>query len=103
MSLIRSLSSNSINYILRLIVYYIYSITCDECIRISNNAVYSEPQLNLLIQIRNATLIDISSPIIVINISKHLDNLSPVIVILNNIFLFSTKSKNNRSFIYLYR
>ncbi|CAF3704506.1 unnamed protein product [Rotaria sordida] len=64
-------SSDSINYILRLIVYYIYAITCNICIEISNNAVYNEPQLEKLIEIRNATLIDISRPITVIKITSN--------------------------------
>ncbi|CAF4894434.1 unnamed protein product [Rotaria sp. Silwood1] len=62
------ISSDSINYILRLIVYYIFSITCNLCIEISNNAVYNEPQLDKLIQIQNASLIDISRPVTVIQI-----------------------------------
>ncbi|CAF2739052.1 unnamed protein product [Rotaria sp. Silwood2] len=60
--------SDSINYILRLIVYYIFSVTCNICIEISNSAVYNEPQLGKLIEIRNASLIDISRPVTVINI-----------------------------------
>lgn len=62
---------------------------------ISNNAVYNEPQLNKIIQIRNASLLDIYSPIIVINISKYFD---VIIKVNKNIFLSSTKS-----FIHVYR
>jgi hypothetical protein len=71
MPLIRILSSDSITYILRLIVYYLYPITCDECVRICNEAVYRKPQLNKSIQIRNVSLINISQPINVINLSKY--------------------------------
>jgi hypothetical protein len=67
----RTSSSDSTSFLLRLIVYYVYPIACDECLEISNNAVYGEPRLNQFIQIRNATLIDISPPILVNDISKY--------------------------------
>jgi hypothetical protein len=39
----------------------------------SNTAVYIQPQVSKLIQIQNATLIDIPTPILVINLSMYLD------------------------------
>jgi hypothetical protein len=58
---------------LRLVVYYIYTITCNECVQISKDAIQKAPVLQKFIQIRNASLIFISRPISIINISKYLD------------------------------
>jgi hypothetical protein len=83
MHFIRAPSFDSTNYILHLILYYVYPVTCNVCIEISNIAVYNQPQVSKLIQIRNATLIDIPAPIFVINLSMYLTTL---FIILNETF-----------------
>ncbi|CAF4898579.1 unnamed protein product [Rotaria socialis] len=67
----KPVSSDSTNYILRLIVSYIYPIACNACIEICESSIYDEPQLDKLIEIRNASLIDISRPVSVINLTPN--------------------------------
>ncbi|CAM4961742.1 unnamed protein product [Rotaria socialis] len=67
----KPVSSDSTNYILRLIVSYIYPVACNACIEICESSIYDEPQLDKLIEIRNASLIDISRPVSVINLTPN--------------------------------
>ncbi|CAF1445149.1 unnamed protein product [Rotaria magnacalcarata] len=67
----KPVSLDSTNYILRLIVSYIYPIACNACIEICESSIYDEPQLDKLIEIRNASLIDISRPVSVINLTPN--------------------------------
>ncbi|CAM4768104.1 unnamed protein product [Rotaria magnacalcarata] len=70
-SFFRPVSSDSTNYILRLIASYIHPIACNACIEICESSIYDEPQLDKLIEIRNASLIDISRPVSVINLTPN--------------------------------
>lgn len=69
---LRLTSSTSANYILRLFIYCIYPKSCTTCFQISNTSLYNKPQVNKPIQIQNASLVGITSPTSVIQISKYL-------------------------------
>ncbi|CAF0765718.1 unnamed protein product [Adineta ricciae] len=56
-------------YTLRLIVYYLYPVTCDACAQSSNDAVRKTPVFVNTIRVRNATLISISHPHSILTIS----------------------------------
>ncbi|UJR32131.1 hypothetical protein I4U23_019599 [Adineta vaga] len=57
-------------YILRLVVYYIYPITCNECIQNSDDAIKRTPVLTKIVHIRNASLVNISYPSDIVKISN---------------------------------
>lgn len=54
-----------------MIVCYVYPMTCDRCADQSNSAIFMEPQVIKSISIQNATLIDVPSPSLVINLSEY--------------------------------
>ncbi|CAF4129714.1 unnamed protein product [Rotaria magnacalcarata] len=96
----KPVSSDSTNYILRLIASYIHPIACNACIEICESSVYDEPQLDKLIEIRNASLIDISRPVSAINLTPN--TMTPIIssthaVAMSTVHSSTTHSADNHT------
>ncbi|CAF0949283.1 unnamed protein product [Adineta ricciae] len=64
-----SLTAHTYIYTLRLIVYYLYPVTCYTCAQSSNDAVRKTPVFVKTIRVRNGTLISISHPHSILTIS----------------------------------